>query len=149
MTKIVALSDRIRQERIRLQMSQAEMAERGGVSRASQVTYEAGRSVPSLDYLIKVSQAGVDHEYVLTGKTHREAAVDYFDWDFAKEIVSMLELIALEQNKAIGMSRNEILDLVAGIYRIVVRHEDEVRKDLSIIKKILRIIESKQQNTQS
>jgi len=44
------------------------MAVAGGVQRLSQINYEAGKRSPDWDYLALVAAAGVDVQYVLTGK---------------------------------------------------------------------------------
>lgn len=59
---------RLRQERARLGLNQAEFAELGGVKRNSQVAYEAGRIAVPADYLLRLSDRGVDIGFVLTGR---------------------------------------------------------------------------------
>lgn len=62
------ISDRLRSERERLKLSQAALAERGGVKALTQHSYEKGSSYPNADYLSKVVECGVDVFYVVTGK---------------------------------------------------------------------------------
>jgi transcriptional regulator with XRE-family HTH domain len=59
---------RLRQERARLGLNQAEFAALGGVKRNSQVAYEAGRIAVPADYLLRLSGQGVDIGFVLTGR---------------------------------------------------------------------------------
>lgn len=44
------------------------MAERAGVSKKSQTNYELGHRAPDADYLARLAEAGVDVQYVLTGR---------------------------------------------------------------------------------
>ncbi len=60
-------SARLREERERIGLSQAALAEAGGVKKLAQHTYEKGERSPSSDYLLKVADAGVDVSYLLTG----------------------------------------------------------------------------------
>jgi transcriptional regulator with XRE-family HTH domain len=56
---------RLRQERDRLGLSQAEFAERGGVRRTSQHIYESDIRVPDLNYLERVQEAGADLRFLV------------------------------------------------------------------------------------
>lgn len=62
------LGSRLRQERKRLRLTQIEFAELGGVAQNAQGHYENGKRVPKADYLQRLSVAGVDIPYVLSGK---------------------------------------------------------------------------------
>lgn len=61
-------SDRLRQERERVGLSQAEMAEAGGVKKLAQHNYEKGDRTPTADYLQKLVGAGIDVPFLLTGQ---------------------------------------------------------------------------------
>lgn len=58
---------RLKAERARLGLSQAAMAEAGGVSLNSQSNYENGHRVPDASYLERVASLGVDVTYVVIG----------------------------------------------------------------------------------
>lgn len=60
-------SERLKAERSRLQLSQAAMAEVGGVGLNSQSNYENGHRSPDAAYLSRVAAIGVDIAYLLTG----------------------------------------------------------------------------------
>lgn len=66
-----SIGDRLRSERERLKLSQAELAEVGGVKPLTQHSYEKGSSYPNADYLAKVNDLGVDALYVVTGERAR------------------------------------------------------------------------------
>lgn len=69
-------SDRLRSERKRLGLNQADFASLGGVATPSQVRYETGSNSPKLDYLARLAVNGVDVLYVLTAERNAAAAVD-------------------------------------------------------------------------
>ncbi|MET3181025.1 UNVERIFIED_ORG: transcriptional regulator with XRE-family HTH domain [Variovorax guangxiensis] len=60
-------SERLKAERSRLQLSQAAMAEAGGVGLNSQSNYENGHRSPDAAYLARMAAIGVDVTYLLTG----------------------------------------------------------------------------------
>ncbi|MEQ4541158.1 MAG: S24 family peptidase [Billgrantia sp.] len=62
-------------ERIKLSLSQEELAQLGGVSRRAQASYESGERSPRAEYLEAVALAGVDVGYVLTGQRSVEPSV--------------------------------------------------------------------------
>lgn len=61
------LGERLREERQRLGMSQAELGLAGGVQKQAQLKYEKGERSPDASYLEAIARAGVDVLYVLTG----------------------------------------------------------------------------------
>jgi transcriptional regulator with XRE-family HTH domain len=60
--------ERIKSERSRLGLNQAEFAALGGVKQHAQFQYEKGMRRPNSDYLIAIAAAGVDAYYLLTGE---------------------------------------------------------------------------------
>ncbi|MDY7547253.1 helix-turn-helix domain-containing protein [Glaciimonas sp. GNP009] len=60
--------DRLRLERKRLGLNQDEFAAIGGVKKGAQFNYENGTRNPDSSYLAAIAEAGVDVQYVLTGK---------------------------------------------------------------------------------
>lgn len=61
-------SDRLREERKRLSLTQADMAAAGGVKPNAQVHYESGDRAPSADYLQRLVGAGIDVPFLFTGQ---------------------------------------------------------------------------------
>jgi len=61
------MGKRLRQERKRLRLSQAELAAIGGVKANAQGHYELGIRLPRADYLASVYEVGVDVLYVVLG----------------------------------------------------------------------------------
>jgi len=62
------LSERFKQERNRLELSQESTANKCNVVLATQFKYEKDKSSPSVDYWQKLTIAGFDIGYILTGK---------------------------------------------------------------------------------
>lgn len=59
--------NRLRLERKRLGLNQAEMGALAGVSKMSQLNYEKGSSSPDVNYLQAIASAGVDIAFLLSG----------------------------------------------------------------------------------
>lgn len=72
-----SIGERIREERVRLNFSQAAFAGRVGVHRRTQINYEKGDRKPDTDYLQALAESGVDVGYVLTGSPSQEEAQVY------------------------------------------------------------------------
>ncbi|HFQ7463914.1 TPA: helix-turn-helix domain-containing protein [Pseudomonas aeruginosa] len=62
------LFERLREERMRLGMSQTAFGELGGVKVLAQRNYENGKRSPDANYLERLAEIGVDVLYVVTGK---------------------------------------------------------------------------------
>lgn len=65
--QMVSIGERLREERLRLNLSQTELAEFGQVTKKTQGLYEREERSPTADYLNNLIPAGVDIPYVLTG----------------------------------------------------------------------------------
>lgn len=61
------ITDRLKEERVRLGLTQQALATAGGVLVNAQGNYERGARVPNANYLANVAKAGVDVIYVITG----------------------------------------------------------------------------------
>lgn len=75
MLDLNAVGARLREERKRLSLTQAELAERVGVSRAAVVTYESGRTPPDVSLMDRLKELGVRTSYVLTGLSEMESVL--------------------------------------------------------------------------
>ena len=105
--KMATIGDRIRDERIRLGMTQAEFGALVGVQKAAQSRYESGRA-PDGDYFAAIAAVGADVLYILTGTrtgsvpgmTRREEALldNYRNTDErGRRIVEQTALVVAEQ----------------------------------------------------
>jgi transcriptional regulator with XRE-family HTH domain len=65
---MTTIHKRIQEERKRLGFTQAEMAERIGITKKTQINWENGVAAPRADALAAYLAAGVDVWYVLTAQ---------------------------------------------------------------------------------
>ncbi|PZW46402.1 helix-turn-helix domain-containing protein [Pseudomonas sp. URMO17WK12:I2] len=68
------IGDRLREERVRLGLNQADFAALAGVAKTTQFNYEKGERSPDAGYLAAIAEKGVDVLYVITGKRTPAAA---------------------------------------------------------------------------
>jgi len=64
----MSIGERLREERVRLALSQELMGETAGVRKQAQLKYEKGERHPDAAYLERLAAIGVDVLYVLTGR---------------------------------------------------------------------------------
>lgn len=69
------IGERLKFERCRLGLTQAELAERAGMPVGSLKGYERGKRVPGGEALAALAKAGVDVAFVLTGQPSKERIV--------------------------------------------------------------------------
>ena len=62
------VGERLKEERIRLGLTQAEFGDLAGVKNVTQSRYESGLNSPNTDYFECIAKYGVDINYILTGK---------------------------------------------------------------------------------
>lgn len=60
--------ERLKHERLRLKLTQAQMAHAGGVKRQAQGFYERDVTLPRAPYLAAITLLGVDVLYIITGR---------------------------------------------------------------------------------
>lgn len=63
-----AIGERLREERKRLGMNQEDFGALAGVKKNAQIKYESGERSPTTAYLAELVSAGVDVQYVFTGR---------------------------------------------------------------------------------
>ena len=90
------LGERLKQIRKEQGLSETAFAERFGVSRSAQVTYEGNRRSPPGDYLLALRAAGIDIFYVLTGEMARDSISPE-----AAELVRIFEAMGPDQQKVL------------------------------------------------
>ena len=59
---------RLKQERLRLCLTQKQLASAGGVGRHAQGFYERDITQPRADYLAAITLVGIDVLYIITGR---------------------------------------------------------------------------------
>jgi transcriptional regulator with XRE-family HTH domain len=98
----MAVHDRLKEERSRLLFSQADFAERAGVSRNTQVRYESGKTAPSSAYLGTIEALGVDVGYVLFGAAVGEVVCTYLESQGIDRKISLEECRRHATNPLMG-----------------------------------------------
>ncbi|MEE4573239.1 helix-turn-helix transcriptional regulator [Pseudomonas alliivorans] len=61
------LAERLREERVRLGFTQAQLAALSGIQPNAQCLYENGSRLPRADYLTCLDRVGVDVQYIVLG----------------------------------------------------------------------------------
>lgn len=74
LVKNMGMSDRFKEERTRLGLSQAALAEKIGATKRSVINWEGGAASPSTDAVAEFAKAGADVLYILTGQRQGGAA---------------------------------------------------------------------------
>ncbi len=64
---MTGIGRRLKEERVRLKLSQHALGAIGGVETNAQGNYEGGARYPRADYLCRIAQSGIDVTYVVTG----------------------------------------------------------------------------------
>lgn len=59
--------ERLKEERLRVGMSQIQLAQAVGMSQSTQTLYETGKRNPDIAYLGAVHELGLDAAYIVTG----------------------------------------------------------------------------------
>lgn len=65
---MTTIGERLKEERVRLGLSQTDLGSIGGVGKTTQINYEKGERSPDASYLSAAASSGVDVLYVLTGQ---------------------------------------------------------------------------------
>jgi transcriptional regulator with XRE-family HTH domain len=92
------MGGRLKEERLRLGKTQAELAEAGGVGRLSQIQYENETTAPSTRYLSGIAAVGVDLSYLLLGVRLRSDQISHEQEERVdKKAFAMIEKYARTQ----------------------------------------------------
>jgi len=111
---------RIKEERLRLGMTQVEFGKVGGVLKQTQLHYESGLRRPDTDYLERISAIGADVPYIMLGrrmaesvlpeeveilkKDEREMLMDYrrSSMDMRRNMRSVIATLAQQSHRGTG-----------------------------------------------
>jgi transcriptional regulator with XRE-family HTH domain len=126
---------RLREERKRLGLSQDDMAMWLSVSRSSVAFYEADRTVPGIDCMVRAAEAGVDVWYLMFATRGAENAVNLMDWD-------LLEAITRSVREWAQVARLELpIEKELGITRLLYRQFAKTRKiDPGYLQEAMRLV---------
>jgi transcriptional regulator with XRE-family HTH domain len=103
---------RLVQERHRVGRSQADLARAAGISKPTQLAYEQGNRAPGLDYLMRMSLAGLDLWFLMWGTPQKVHVMQSFDWDLLAKIQEAMEQWALDNDLLITPSKRVELSRV-------------------------------------
>lgn len=118
------LSNYLKIERKRLGFTQQQMAEAGGVSKSSQVGYEAGARVPDATYLKNISIAGANLNFILFGEDQLNQNDSNFDWNLHDSVLSTIEKWLDEQQLSLPFDKRMQLLRLFLAHFAVVNHVD-------------------------
>ncbi|SCW97475.1 helix-turn-helix domain-containing protein [Pseudomonas sp. NFACC05-1] len=100
---MVSFCERLRAERTRLGLNQTDFAALAGVTKKTQMLYEAGERVPDANYLAAIAEAGADLSFIVTGQkntaTPSAAAWAPIDSEKLGRIIEMLEAAAKQAGR--------------------------------------------------
>ncbi|MCA9233084.1 MAG: helix-turn-helix transcriptional regulator [Planctomycetales bacterium] len=120
---MVAFADRLREERLRLKLTQAEVAAAAGISPPTQVGYEKGSRSPDVHFLVAIEHLGLDSVYVLTGVPKKKAALAFMDWEFFFELQAMADAWFLAERE-ITNTRRDSGNITRLLYEILIVDRD-------------------------
>ncbi len=88
-----SFGQRLREERLRLGLTQEELADAAGVQRATVYQYEKGSRRPSLDFLIELLPVGLSWRYMMFGDRRVFDTEEYrmVDADLAVELHMLVD----------------------------------------------------------
>jgi len=97
-------SERLKQERQRLKLSQSAFAEIAGVTKLSQFNYEKGTRKPDAEYFERIAQAGADVLYIITGEYSKPLAQEFLTGEqLAEDEKTLLENYRVASPEGRGM----------------------------------------------
>lgn len=132
------LGSRLREERKRLRLTQAQLAASVGISTPTQVGYELSSRTPDVNYLTKVEHIGIDERYVRTGVREGLHAVKVFDWDRYAVIRDVVSDWLREVE--IILTTRQIVEVESLIYEICIDDPGSVNQ---VAERVLRLVVSR------
>jgi len=123
------IGGRLWAERDRLKVKQVDLCLRTGVSKSTQIKYEAGENFPDARYMSTLDKMGFDVLYILTGTrsidamspTHQNLIEAYEDAPDTLKQAAFAVLLS-PYLRDIDMSRR-----VPGYHRYIIKGEEDVR----------------------
>lgn len=110
--------ERLREERTKLGLKQADFAEQIGVTKLSQSNYETGKRKPDVEYLEKAASLGADTHYIVTGQRSsidEQALADCIE--ILEEVISETgrQFSPVQKAKIVAVLYEEYIDDAEGI----------------------------------
>lgn len=110
----MGFGERLREERLRLALSQPDMAEKCGVSRNSQINYEAEKNSPSVEYFRRAAVAGADVAYIITGARSAQVAVSEVAEDADVLVLSAREKAVIKEFSTLDEAAKRAVEHMVG-----------------------------------
>lgn len=139
---MVSFCERLRGERTRLGLNQTDFAALAGVTKKTQMLYEAGDRVPDAHYMAAIAQAGADLYFIITGQKilvpNADAAASIWapiDGEKLGRIIEMLETAAKQAGRR--WPSKKLAEVAAEIYNAL-GHEQQF--DQPRVERILKLV---------
>ncbi|PNG40971.1 hypothetical protein A1354_12425 [Pseudomonas asplenii] len=139
---MVSFCERLRGERTRLGLNQTDFAALAGVTKKTQMLYEAGDRVPDAHYMSAIAQAGADLYFIITGQKilvpNTDAAAPTWapiDGEKLGRIIEMLEAAAKQAGRR--WPSKKLAEVAAEIYNAL-GHEQQF--DQPRVERILKLV---------
>jgi len=115
---MVSFCERLRAERTRLGLNQTDFAALAGVTKKTQMLYEADERVPDANYLTAIAKGGADLYFIITGQkiaaTPPATAWAPIDSEKLGRIIEMLEAAAKQAGRR--WPSKKLAEVAAEIY---------------------------------
>jgi len=134
----VALGGRLREERKRLGLTQAQLAQRIGIAAPTQVGYEQGQRAPDVHYLAAFLRLGGDVHYVMTEVRAVEYAVDSLDWEHFTAVREAVKKFL--QEVELELPIGQLVEVERLVYQLTLK--DRQARD-EVIGRILKLVVSR------
>jgi transcriptional regulator with XRE-family HTH domain len=134
--RMVSFCERLRAERTRLGLNQTDFAALAGMTKKTQMLYEADERVPDANYLAAIAAAGADVHYRITGQTHTTStAWAPIDPDKLGRIIEMLEAAAKQAGRR--WPSKKLAEVAAEVYNAL---GDDQGFDQPRVERILKLV---------
>lgn len=134
-----ALGTRLREERKRLRLTQAQIAAAVGISAPTQVGYELGARTPDAHYLTKIERLGVDERYIRTGIREGHHAIQSLDWERLAEIRRVVA--GWVRDMEVGLDIGQLVEVERLIYELTL---DDPASTRQTVERVLRLVVSRE-----
>ena len=121
-----SFAERLKEIRLKKNLTQEAFAEIAGVTKKSQINYEKGERSPDADYLMHLAEAGMDVKYLLSGKRDRSKLnhiqgqlLDFYDSADSDSRAVVFDLFMIEQS---GESPRQILTYKQNVMEYLTGH---------------------------
>lgn len=116
------ISERLKAARTSIGLKQIELAQAGGVSRATQMSYEAGTTEPTTEYLRNIQKTGIDISFVLFGIKTPESVAEASEWMMLHQAVEAIDdLFRLHRIHAPSNLRRRLVETLYDDLRVATK----------------------------